>query len=120
MKKSKLLLVSWVLTALYLIYLVVYFSGLGGGTESTEQMGAAIATMLVAPHAFIVFLGLIFNILGWSMNKRGFALTGAILYSVGMFLFIPYFFFVIIQTVLSYIGFAKIKKVIVNPTLVTA
>jgi hypothetical protein len=44
------------------------------------------------------------------MNKRGFALTGAILYAVSMVLFIPYFFFVLVQTILSFIGFAKLKK----------
>lgn len=47
--------------------------------------------------------------MGWAMNKHGFALTGAILYSVGMFLFIPLFFFVIIQTILSYVGYALMK-----------
>lgn len=111
MKKSKLLLVSWILSALYLIYLVVYFTGIIGGSSGSEQIGASLAGMLVMPHALLVLLGLIFNILGWSMNKRGFALTGAILYAVSMVLFIPYFFFVLIQTILSFIGYAKLKKV---------
>jgi hypothetical protein len=51
------------------------------------------------------------NFLGWILNKRGFVLAGAILYSVAMFLFIPYFFFLIIQTILGYIAFAKMGKV---------
>jgi hypothetical protein len=110
MKKSKLLLVSWILSALYFVYLVVYFSGAIGGSTGSEQIGASLAGMLVMPHALLVLLGLIFNILGWSMNKRGFALTGAILYAVSMVLFIPYFFFVLVQTILSFIGFAKLKK----------
>lgn len=109
MKKSKLLLVSWVLSALYLVYLVTYFIGAFNGSSGAEQVGAGLAGILVMPHAFLVLLGLIFNILGWSMNKKGFALTGAILYAVSMLLFIPYFFFVVIQTILSFIAFAKMK-----------
>lgn len=46
------------------------------------------------------------------MNKRGFALTGAILYTVALVLFPVYFMFVIVQMVLSYVGFAKLKKII--------
>ena len=110
MKKSKLLLVSWILSVAYIVYLVAYFSGAIGSTTGSEQAGATIAFVLIMPHAFLLFLGLIFNILGWAMNKRGFALTGAILYAVTMFLFIPYFFFVVIQTILAYVAYAKIKK----------
>ena len=110
MKKSKLLLVSWVLTLVYIVLIVVYISTYDGATNSTEQAGAAIAFMLMLPHLLVTFIGLIFNVLGWSMKKSGFALTGAILYTVAMFLFIPYFFFIILQTILSYIAFAKMSK----------
>jgi len=44
------------------------------------------------------------------MKKRGFALTGAILYTVALILFPMYFMFVIIEMILSYVGFAKMKK----------
>lgn len=110
MKKSKLLLVSWVLTLVYLVYIIVSVVAYGDSGDSNEQAGAAIAFVLMIPHLFLALIGLIFNILGWSMNKGGFALTGGILYTVAMFLFIPYFFFLIIQTVISYIAFAKISK----------
>jgi hypothetical protein len=116
MKKSKLLLVSWILSVAYLVYLIAYFSGVIGSTTDTEQAAATVVFVLIMPHLFLLFLGLIFNVLGWAMNKRGFALTGAILYSVSMFLFIPYFFFVVIQTILSFIAYAKMKK----PVLVVA
>ena len=46
------------------------------------------------------------------MNKRGFALTGAILYTVALVLMPLYFMFVIIQMILSYVGFAKLKTII--------
>lgn len=110
MKKSKLLLVSWILTLAYLVYIIVYVSTYGNSGDSTEQAGAAIAFVLMIPHLFLAFIGLILNVLGWSMNKRGFALAAAILYTVAMFFFIPYFFFLIIQTVLTYTAFAKMSK----------
>lgn len=110
MRKSKLLLVSWVLGAIYVVYLVVFFIGAIGDVNGSEQVGAAIAGLLVFPHALASLVAVIFNILGWSMSKKGFALTGAILYAVAMVLFPVYFFFVIIQMILSFIGYAKMNK----------
>ena len=44
------------------------------------------------------------------MSRRGFALTGAILYTVAIVLFPLYFMFVIIQVILSFVGFAKMQS----------
>lgn len=111
MKKSKLLLVSFVLGLLYVIYLIMYFSGALAGTEGAEQVGAGIATFVVFPHFICVALATLFNGIGWAMNSKGFALTGGILYVVSMILFPLYFLFVIIQAILSFIGYAKIGKI---------
>jgi len=54
-------------------------------------------------------LGLLFNILGWSLNKAGYALTGAILYTVGIVLMPVYIFFILIQTILSYVAYVRMK-----------
>ena len=107
---NKCLLVSFVLGVLYAIYIVAYFGGAVGGSEGAEQAGAAIATALVTPHMICTVLAVIFNGLGLFMNKRGFALTGAILYAVAIVMFIPYFMFIIIQMILSFVGCAKMKK----------
>lgn len=110
-KKSVLLLISAILGILYAIYIVVYFMGAGSSTGSTaEAIGAGIATMLVMPHMICAVLAAIFNTLGWSMNSRGFSLTGAILYAVAAVLFPMYAMFVLIQMILSFIGFARLKK----------
>ena len=110
-KLSKLLLIAFILGVLYIIYSASYWSGAVSNTsDSAEQIGAGIATALVMPHLICTFIGVLFNGLGLFMKKRGFALTGGILYTVAMVLFPPYFFFVIIQAVLSYVGFAKMKK----------
>lgn len=108
--KSKLLLVSWVLTALYLIYLVIYFTNAGASsTDEIQQLGVGLAATIVYPHAILVFIALIFNVLAWAMNKRGFALTSGILYAVSIALMPIYFMFVIIQMILSFVAYAKMK-----------
>ena len=111
MKKSKLMLISWVLSFAYVIYLVSYFATALSATTGAEQVGAGLAGLLVFPHALTTFIGTIFNFFGWLMTKRGFILASAILYSVAMVLFPPFFFFIIIQTVLSYVAFAKKKSI---------
>lgn len=108
--RSKLALISWILSALYLVYLIANFAGGIGSTEGAEQAGAALATALVFPHMLVVGIGLIFNVLGYFLNNRAFVLVGAILYTVSMLLFMMYFMFVIVQTILSYVAFAKMKK----------
>lgn len=107
---NKCLLVSFVLGAAYTIYLISYFTGAIGGSSGAEQAGASIATAIVAPHMICVLIATIFNGLGLFKNKRGFGLVGAILYAVSMVLFFPYFFFVIIQMILSFVGYAKMKN----------
>ena len=110
-KLSKCLLISFILGVLYLIYSATYWSGAAGsGVSTAEQIGSGLATAIVMPHLVFTALAVIFNALGLFMRKRGFALTGAILYTVALVLFPVYFMFVVIQMILSYIGFAKMKK----------
>lgn len=110
-KLSKLLLVSLIIGVAYLVYSIVYWTGAAGsGADAAEQIGSGIATALVMPHLICTALAVLFNALGLFMKKRGFALTGAILYTVALVLFPMYFMFVIIEMILSYIGFAKMKK----------
>ena len=110
-EKSACLLIAWILGAVYVLYLFSYFAGANANTtDAAEAIGAGIATALVMPHMIVTLLAVIFNILGWAMNKRGFALTGGILYAVAMVLFPLYFFFVIVQMILSFVGFARLKK----------
>lgn len=110
-KMSKLLLISFIIGVLYLIYSAGYWSGaFSPDLEDAEQIGGMLATALVAPHLVATTLAVLFNCLGLFMRSRGFALAGAILYSVAILFFPMYFMFVIIEAILSYIGFAKMKK----------
>ena len=111
-KLSKCLLISFILGVLYLIYSATYWSGAAGsGASTAEQLGSGLATAIVMPHLVFTALAVIFNGLGLVRQKaRDFALTGAILYTVALVLFPVYFMFVIIQMILSYVGFARMKK----------
>lgn len=110
-KMSKCLLISFIIGVLYLLYSISYWSGTAGsGADAAEQIGSGIAIALVMPHLICTALAVLFNGLGLFMKKRGFALTGAILYTVALVLFPMYFMFVIIEVILSFIGYAKTPK----------
>lgn len=110
--KSKALLVSLVIGALYTVYLIVYFVGnMADSGSSTEAAGAGIATALVTPHLVLMVLAVIFNALGYFQSKSGFALAGAILYCVAAGVFIIYAPFCVIEIVFSFIGYSKLKKI---------
>lgn len=100
-----------VLGIVYAVYIISYFTGVVSGAEAgPETAGAVIAGTLVAPHAVCAGVAAIFNALAWALSSRPFALTSGILYAVSMVLFPMYFMFVIIQTVLSFVGFARLPK----------
>lgn len=108
---NKCLLISFILGVIYAIYVLAYIiSTSGSGTSSAENAGIGIAIALVTPHIICAVLAAIFNGLGLFMNKRGFALTGAILYTVACVLMPLWFMYTIIQAILSYIGFSKMKN----------
>ena len=109
--KSKALLVSLVIGAIYAIYLVAHFgSAIGGSSSDGEAISAGIATLMVTPHMILVILAVIFNALGFFKNAKGFALTGGILYSVAAVVFIVYAPFLIVSIVCSFVGYSKVKK----------
>ena len=83
-KRSKLLLTSAIIGTIYLIYLVVYFSGGITSSEGTEAIGAGIAAALVIPHMVCVGIAAIFNWLGWALRARWAALVAGILYAVSI------------------------------------
>ena len=111
MKKSIPILIAFVLSAAYLGYSAAYWMGANSDAgSSAEAAGAAIASVLVMPHLVCTLIAEIFNALAFFLQKRGFALVAGILYAVAMVLFPTYFFFVIIQTVLCFVGYALMKK----------
>lgn len=110
MKKSKLLLVAGILGTIYLIYLAVYFGGAVSGSDGADAISAGLATMLVAPHIVCVGVAVIFNWIGWALKARWGALTAGILYAVSIVCMFMYAIFVVIEMVLCFMAFAKMKK----------
>lgn len=108
---NRFLLLSFIIGSIYILYSLVYWSGAVSSFDSTfEQIGAGIATAIVIPHLIVTALAVLFNGLGLFLRKKGLALTGAILYTVAIVLFPVYWSNVVIEAVLSYIGFAKMPK----------
>ena len=109
--RSKVLFVSAILGTLYALYLVSYFTGGVTSTDGAEQVGTAIATALVLPHAMLLVLAVIFNWVGFFMNKTWAAITCGVLYSVSGVLFLLYIVFEIPMIILSFVGVSKVKKI---------
>lgn len=109
--RSKSLFVASLLTTMYVIYLMVYFGSSIFAQDSAEALGGALATALVAPHMFILGLGVVFGWVGFLARKSWAALVAAILYCVGGLLFFVYFMFVIPSIILGFIGYSKQKKI---------
>lgn len=110
MKKSKCLLISALIGTAYLIYMFSYFGGGLSSTTGADQVGMGIATALVLPHFFLLFLAVLFNWIGFFGKAPWAALTGGILYCVSGLLFLIYVVFEIPSIVLSFIGYARQKK----------
>lgn len=108
-RKSMCLLISAILGILYSVYLITYFSGAVSGSEGAAALGAGIAVTLVMPHIAATVLATVFTTLGWGANSRGLALTGAILYCVAAVLFPLYAMFVLVQIILAFVGFTRLK-----------
>jgi len=111
-KKNVLLLISWIIGLLYTVYLVYYMASTADASQaesSAYQAGTAIGIMIIMPHAAFCGLAVIFNLLGWAMNKSWAALVAGILYAVALVLMPLYFFGVVVEIILCFIGFAKIR-----------
>lgn len=109
MKKSILLAISLVLSVAYLAYSAFYWLGGTASSSGSDAAGMAIASALVMPHLVCTLIGAVFNCLGFFMSKRVFALVAGILYAVAMLLFPMYFFFVVVQAVLCFVAYARMK-----------
>lgn len=109
MKRSKLLLVSAIVGSAYLVYLLAYFTGLDANTTS-DVIAKGLASAMVTPHMVCVGVAVIFNWLGWWLNKAWGALTAGILYAISIVCMFVYFMFVVVQMVLCFIAFGKMKK----------
>lgn len=111
------LLISFIIGVIYALYIVYYFANTNtSATSSTQAVGAGLATAIVMPHMACTIIAVIFNGLGLFLRKPAFALVGAILYAVAMVLFPMYFFFVLVEMILSFVGYSQLKKQVAGPS----
>ncbi|MDO4484410.1 MAG: hypothetical protein Q4C54_08270 [Clostridia bacterium] len=100
-------LLCMILTVAYAIYIVAYF-----GNASTTNLGGAIATALVVPHMICVAVAAVFSLVGFFVKKRWAMLTCAILMAVAAVMFPMYAMMVIVQSILGFIAYARMGKVV--------
>ena len=111
MKKLNIpLLISLIIGVCYLLYSISYWTGANGSGSDTAELGAALATVMVAPHLVLTGVAVVFNALALFIKKPAFALVAGILYAVAMVFFIMYFMFVIVEIILSFVGYAQLRK----------
>lgn len=91
-----------VLTVLYAFYIVSYF-----GSNALDDIGTFLASIIVAPHMVCVVIAAIFSLVGLLAYKRWAVLTAAILMAVAAALFPRYAMFVIVQSLLLFIAYAR-------------
>jgi heme/copper-type cytochrome/quinol oxidase subunit 2 len=94
-----------------MLYIVGYFLGAVGSTDGAEQVGSAIATMIILPHLVLLVLAVIFNWVGFFLNAKWAAITTGVLYSVSGVVFLMYIVFEIPMIVLSFVSIGKIAKI---------
>lgn len=97
-------LIAVILTVAYAVYIVSHF-----GNASMENVGGFIATALVMPHMICVALAAVFSCVGFFARKRWAMLTAAILMTVSAVVFPTYAMLVVVQAVLMFISYARMK-----------
>lgn len=108
----KSLKIGTALSVLYMVFAIVSFFQLSAEPVdgSGEAIGAAIGMVMILPHLITGGIGMIFNILGLKMNKKGFILTACILYTVTVAICIFWAFMLIPGMIFMWIGYSKFKK----------
>lgn len=109
--KNKLALISFILGLIYTIFLIydVYIVKRPMTDDSYARTLLSII-FIIKPHMFFTIIALLFKCIGYFNNDRNFILAGAILYIIAIVLFVLFFWYLIIQVILSFIAFIKMPK----------
>lgn len=104
---------SVLLGFLYLVYLILYFSGVISDAlgDLASEIGTALGFYIVLPHLAAVALAVLFGLVALISKKRWPILTSAILYIVSIVLFPIYFMFVTVQMIFAFISFARKPRI---------
>lgn len=113
-KRSLWLLVAAVISTIYAFYIFIYYGGLVSATDGIEHETAVTLAVFIAPHLIITVIGSIFNWASFITNIRALAFVSGILYIVAFIagiIYLPTNLFVVPSTILSFVGFAKLKEI---------
>lgn len=103
--------IGLVLAFAYALYVTSYVFGINASASGdSEAAAAAVVGIFALPHMFIVWIGVIFGLLGFFLRKVGFILTAAILYACAALFFLVWGWMLIPSIVLGFIGYAGQKK----------
>lgn len=110
--RNTMLLVSLVLSLAYVSYLIWYVWDMNSQSSGNPSydLGIALGTALLYPHLIATIMALVFNTIAWFFNIPWSALVSGILYIISMAMMPVYFFFVIIQAILSFAGYVQVRK----------
>lgn len=97
--------VAAALTIIYALYLLDYFAGVG-----TETLGGYIAMSMVSPHMLCVVVAACCSLIGCFGRKRWAMLTCGILMAASAALFPTYAQMVVVQAILFFIAYARMKQ----------
>ena len=113
-RRSRLLLAACVIGTLSLILTVYYMISVTGNALKTDDaiqgLGTVLAMGLATPFAVAGGIATVFAWIGYGTLRRGFVLTAAILYSIAIVLLFVWFYLVIVQMILCYVSYARMKR----------
>lgn len=105
-KCNPCIIISLVLSLAYLIYCAYYWQASASEVaDLAGQIGFSLAKVAAMPHIIAVAVGFVFNAAGVALPNRWMILVAAIVYVIALILFPLYFMFVILQIILSFVGF---------------
>lgn len=114
---NNFVLISAIIATLWMIVSISAFSNIastiptGDSAEAIgSQIGATIGILSQMPYLILMGLGIIFDWIGYWVNKQGFVLTSAILFCIALLFSIFNGFGLIPCFILDFIGYSKMKK----------
>lgn len=94
--------IAALLTILYAAFIISYFGDIG-----MDSLSGFIANSIVTPHIVCVVIAAVFSLVGFFVKKRWAMLTAGILMAASAALFPTYAMFVIVQSILFFISYAR-------------
>ena len=114
---NNFVLISAIIATLWMIVSISAFSNIASTIPTEDsaeaigsQIGATIGILSQMPYLIVMGVGIVFDWIGYWVNKQGFVLTYAILFCIALLFSIFNGLGLIPCFILEFIGYSKIKK----------